>query len=89
MPEPLQVTEDDVLEAYFNLYARAPEFSHIPVQPPDPEKTIDRLTLDGLRRVLEQDRRRVLERSDVVDWQDQRDQIPPTLPADDTGDEDC
>ena len=56
------VTDEDVRIAWRAFFARPTGLEHVevlePEQVPEPE-----LTLDGLKRVLEADRRRIVERS--------------------------
>lgn len=61
-PAPLPVTDVHVRQAWFDFYERPPMFGDLPILPPeDPNMWKPELTLNGLRRVLEADRRRVIE----------------------------
>lgn len=59
MVETIAVTSEDDLAAWNVYFARGPEFADVPILPPRPGDAFDQKILEGLRRVLEQDRERV------------------------------
>lgn len=63
MPEPLPVTDDDVLHAWRVYYARRDPHENIQVVDPRPNDWGDDLILACFRNVLEADRQRVAERA--------------------------
>lgn len=65
MPDPLRVTDEDVLHAWRTFYARRDEIEHIQVVEPRPGDWGDDLLLAAFRNVLEADRKRVAERGGV------------------------
>lgn len=63
MRELLPVTNDDLDRAWAELYQRSEPFADVPIVPPKPDDRYDQITLAALRRVLEADRRHVIERT--------------------------
>lgn len=63
MPEPLPVTDEDVRAAWDDLYTYDVHGSETKPLEPHPTDHLDQHMLGQLRKVLENDRQRVTERS--------------------------